>query len=73
LRFTIEDQVIARDKYTTHWIAEGTHTGSLGDIPPTGKAIRINGLILDKVVEDKVIECWEQWDQMGMLQQLGIL
>jgi hypothetical protein len=31
LRFIIEDQVIARDKYTTHWIAEGTHTGSLGD------------------------------------------
>jgi predicted ester cyclase len=73
LQFTIEDQVIAGDKYTTRWIAKGTHTGSLGDIPPTGKSMKINGLILDRVVDDKVVERWEQWDQMGMLQQLGIL
>ncbi|MDO1451480.1 ester cyclase [Rhodocytophaga aerolata] len=56
LRFTIEDHVIAGDKYTTRWTAEATHTGPLGDIAPTGKSIRINGLILDRVVDDKVIE-----------------
>lgn len=73
LRFTIEDQVIAGDKVTTRWTAEGTNTGSLGDIPPTGKRIRINGLILDRVIGDKAIERWEQWDQMGMMQQLGLI
>ncbi len=73
LHFTIEDQVVAGDKVTTRWVAEGTNTGPLGDIPATGKRVRINGLILDKVVGGKVAERWEQWDQMGMTQQLGLI
>lgn len=73
LHFTIEDQVVAGNKVTTRWVAEGTHNGPLGDIPATGKAVRINGLILDIVAGDKVAERWEQWDQVGMMQQLGLL
>jgi predicted ester cyclase len=73
LHFTIENHVVAGDKYTTHWTAEGTHRGPLGDVPPTGKSFRITGLILDRVENDRVIERWEQWDQMGMLQQLGLM
>ncbi len=73
LKFTIEDQVIAGDKYTTQWTAKGTHTGALGDIQPTGKPIQISGLILDRVVEDRVVERWEQWDQTSMLQQIGLM
>ena len=73
IHFTIEDQVVAGDKVTTRWVAEGTNTGPLGDIPATGKGVRFNGLILDKVVDGKVAERWEQWDQVGMMQQLGLI
>jgi predicted ester cyclase len=41
-------------------------------VPPTGKAVAIDGLILDRVVGSKVQERWEQWDQSIMLQQLGL-
>jgi predicted ester cyclase len=73
IRLTIEDQVITADKVATRWIAEGTHTGPLGDAKPTGRRIRIDGLILDHVSGNRVIERWEQWDQAGMLRQLGLL
>jgi predicted ester cyclase len=73
LQFTIDDQVIAGNKFTTRWTAEGTNTGSLAGIPPTGKRVRIVGIILDHVENDMVIERWEQWDQMGMMQQLGLI
>jgi predicted ester cyclase len=73
LRITIEDQVVAGDKVTTRWTAEGTNTGPLGDGKPTGKRATIDGLILDRVIGDRVAERWEQWDQMGMMQQLGLL
>jgi predicted ester cyclase len=73
IRLTIEDQVIAGDKVATRYIAEGTHDGPLGDVKPTRKRVRIDGLILDRVVGDRVVERWEQWDQMGMLQQLGVV
>lgn len=73
LRFTIEDQVVAGDRVVTRWTAEGVNTGSLGDVPPTGKRVRITGLVLDRVVDGKAAERWEQWDQVGMMQQLGLI
>lgn len=73
LRLTVEDQIVSGDKVATRWVAEGTHSGPLGDSQPTGRRARFEGLILDRVVGEKVVERWEQWDQMGMLQQLGFL
>lgn len=72
LRITIEDQTVAGDKVTTRWTAEGTHSGALGPVPATGRGVRIGGMILDRVASGKIVERWEQWDQMGMLQQLGL-
>jgi steroid delta-isomerase-like uncharacterized protein len=71
LHFTIEDQIISGEKVAMRWFATGTHTGPLGAAPPTGKPVRIGGLIFDRVVDGRVAERWEQWDQPAMLQQLG--
>ena len=71
LRFTIEEQLVDGDRVATRWAAQGTHTGPLGGAPPTGKPVRIDGLILDHVVNGRVAERWEQWDQPAMLRQLG--
>ena len=72
LRLTIEDQIVAGEKVATRWTAEGTHGGHLGPVPATGRHIQVSGLILDRVVDGKVVERWEMWDQMAMLQQLGL-
>ena len=72
LSLTIEDQIVAGDKVATRWTAEGTHSGPLGPVPATGRRVRVSGLILDRVVDGKIVERWEQWDQMAMLQQLGL-
>ena len=73
LHFTIEDQVVSGDKVATRWTAEGTHTAPLGDVPPTGRRVHVDGLILDRVENGRVTERWEQWDQMAMMRQLGLL
>jgi predicted ester cyclase len=44
----------------------------LGHVPATGRRVRVDGLILDRVADGKVVERWEQWDQAGMMQQLGL-
>ena len=72
LRLTIEDQVVAGDKVATRWVAEGTNSGPFGSVPATGRRVRVDGLILDRVVDGRVVERWEQWDQAGMMQQLGL-
>jgi steroid delta-isomerase-like uncharacterized protein len=73
LHFTIEDQFVADDKVATRWKARGTNTGPLGEIQPTGRRVEVEGLILDRVMDGKVAERWEQWDQPGMMQQLGLM
>jgi|SRR5687768_17167462 predicted ester cyclase len=72
MRITIEDQIVAGDKVATRWSAEGTNNGPFGTVPATGRRVRINGLLLDRVAGGKVVERWEQWDQMSMMQQLGL-
>lgn len=72
LRLTIDDQIAAGDKVATRWSAEGTNSGPFGTVPATGRRVRVTGLILDRVAGGKVVERWEQWDQMGMMQQLGL-
>ena len=72
LHFTLEDHVVSGDKAATRWVAEGTHTGPLGPVAPTGRRVRITGMILDRTKDGRVAERWELWDQAGVLQQLGL-
>lgn len=70
---SIEDQMVSGNKVAFRWAAKGAHDGPLGETQPTGTQVQSEGLIIDHVVGDQVVERWEQWDQMGMLQQLGLV
>jgi len=72
LRITIEDQIDAGNKVATRWVAEGTNSAPFGTAPATGRRVRVDGLILDHVTDGRIVERWEQWDQAGMMQQLGL-
>ncbi len=73
LRFTVEDQVAAGDRVVTRWTASGAHTGMFQGIPPTGKQVCLAGIDIDRFVNDKVVECWPIADELGLLQQLGVV
>ena len=72
LHFTTEDQLTEGSRVAIRWRATGTHSGPLGPVPPTGRSIAVDGLIIDRLEGGMVAERWEQWDQPGMLQQLGL-
>lgn len=72
LHFTTEDQLTDGARVAIRWRATGTHRGPLGPVPPTGRSITVDGLIIDRLEGGMVAERWEQWDQPGMLQQLGL-
>ena len=71
IHFTMEDQIVQGDRVAFRWHATATHKGPLGAAPATGKTVAVDGLIIDRVVNGKVQERWEQFDQSLMLQQLG--
>ncbi len=57
----------------TRWTAEGTHLGEFQGIPPTGKHGTFTGIDIDRVVDGKVVECWTNTDDLGLMQQLGVI
>ena len=73
LQVTIEDLVAEDNKTVLRWSAQGTHQGDLMGIPPTGKDIFITGMAIDRFEGDKSVEHWEILDQLGMMQQLGVI
>lgn len=73
LRITIEEQLAERDVVATRWTATGTQTGELLGIGPTGKQATVTGLTIDRVADGKLVESWNNWDTLGMLQQLGVV
>src|SRR5688500_3316765 len=73
LHVTINDQFTSGEKVSTRWTAKGTNSGPFGEMQATGKEVEIEGLIIDYVLNGKVAKRWELWDQMAMMQQLGVV
>jgi len=68
------DLEIAEGDYVVHhWTFTGTHVGDLGDIHPTGRQVTVAGIDMFRVQGDRITDCWQQFDQLGMLQQLGVV
>ena len=42
-------------------------------LPATGNRVTVTGLSIWRVVDGKIVEHWEQFDAMGMMQQLGAI
>lgn len=73
LQFTVEAQLAESDLVATRWTASATNTGPFMDMPASGKKINISGLNLARFVDGKEAETWNNWDTLGMMQQLGII
>ena len=73
LRCTVEDEINQDDKAAAHWKMRGTHRGQFLGNPPTSKPIVVQGLIYARIENSQVIESWILIDQMGVLQQLGLV
>lgn len=73
LQYTIEDLMSEGDLVISRWTARGTHKGPLMNIPPTGKAVTITGISIDRVAHGKVVEGWTEFGMFEMLQQLEVL
>jgi steroid delta-isomerase-like uncharacterized protein len=73
MQVRVEDVFAEGDKLVTRWSARGTHQGDMMGIPPTGKQISISGIAIDRFEKGQSVEHWEVFDQIGLMQQLGVI
>jgi predicted ester cyclase len=55
------------------WTSSSTHTGPWLGIPPTGRSTRGSGIDIFRIVEGKLVELWQEADNLGFLHQLGVI
>jgi steroid delta-isomerase-like uncharacterized protein len=73
LHFTIEDMIAEGDTVVARFTTHGTHQGNFMGIPPTGKQGSGTGMFIDRIVNGKAVEQWFNTDDLGLLQQLGVI
>ena len=73
IRFTIVDQIAEENKVVTRWTGAGTHKGEFKGIPPTGQKVKISAIDIDRISDGKFVECWSNMDELGLMQQLGVM
>ena len=73
LHAIIHDQVADENKVVTRKTLRGTHKGDLMGIPPTGKTVDIEVIDILAVKDGKITDHWNLVDQLGLLQQLGVV
>ena len=73
LRVVIEEMIAEGDKVATRYTLEGTHEGELFGVPPTGRRLSVGSISVERVSEGKIREHWRISDDLGMMQQLGVV
>jgi steroid delta-isomerase-like uncharacterized protein len=70
---TIDDMIVEGDEVVSRITYRGTHTADLMGIPPTGKSVTVSLMTIGQFADGKIVESWRLFDQMGMMQQLGVI
>ena len=68
-----EDMIVEGDKVAVRASFGGTHQGDLMGIAPTGKEISGDGILIYRIENEQVVEFWPAFDQLTILQQLGVI
>jgi steroid delta-isomerase-like uncharacterized protein len=66
---TIEegDMVMAR------WSLTMTHMGPFLGVKASGKRVTTKGMSVQRFAGGKIVEAWDNWDQLGVLAQMGMI
>ena len=71
--FTVEEQIAEGDRIATRATWQAIHSGDFQGLPPTGKQIAISAIFFGRVRDGKFVESRSLFDQMSLMQQLGLV
>ena len=74
LQCPVAEVVAEGDRVGGRFTMRGTHNGTLFGIPATGKPVDVGVMVIARFdPAGKWVEDWASWDQLGMMQQLGVI
>ena len=72
LHFAVEEQIVEGDKVLTRFEWTGTHQGAFIGIPPTGRPVKVWGMVIDRLEEGRIKDTRILMDMLGLMIQLRV-
>lgn len=73
LHISMDDQIATEDKVVDRWTGSGTHRGTMMGISPTNRKVEATGISIHRIADGKIAETWNNYDALGIFQQLGAI
>jgi len=70
--WNIEDMIAKKDKVICRIIARGIYNGEVPGLPSTEREFEFSLITIMRIENGKVIEEWQEDDQLGLARQLGM-
>lgn len=71
MEIQVQDAFGIGDRVAVRWSATMTHKGTGLGVPPTNNRVVITGMSIARIVDGKIVEGWDNWDRLAMLEQIG--
>jgi len=72
MRWTVEEQIAEGNKVATRFEWTGTHRGEFFGVPATGRAVKVWGVVMDRLEGGKIKDTRIIMDTLGLMTQLGV-
>lgn len=71
IHVTFHDAIAKDDKVCLRWSCTMRHTGGGLGMAPTGKTLETTGITIVRVANGKLVAGWQNWDMLGLMQQIN--
>jgi predicted ester cyclase len=66
----VDDSFAENNMLCVRWTCSAKHNGPAFGIDATGTPIRVTGISIARVADGQFKEVWQNWDMLGMMQQI---
>jgi steroid delta-isomerase-like uncharacterized protein len=73
LHVTVEDLFGEKDRLVARNTVTGTHQGEYLGVPPTGKSVTYNEMVIVRLADGRIAETWGVVDLLSQMKQLGAI
>ncbi len=67
----VDDVIAEGDRVVLRYVFEADHVGELGGVAPTGRRVKVPGILIARVRDGRLVEYWREEDALGLMKQLG--
>jgi len=70
IHFSVQDAIAEADKVCLRWSCTMRHTGDALGPRATNKDLQTTGITIVRIANGKFVAGWQNWDMLGLLQQI---